>query len=60
MNAISQIDQEHTPVTVALPGLVGKQRAPAFLRHGRISHYLPTESRSYEDAIRLAFWEAPQ
>lgn len=43
------------PVTITLQGTpVGKARARAFLRHGRISHYLPDTSRNYEDSVRIA------
>jgi Holliday junction resolvase RusA-like endonuclease len=49
------------PVTIALPGLpVGKQRARTFLHHGRISHYLPPESRSYEKQVQLVAWREMQ
>jgi Holliday junction resolvase RusA-like endonuclease len=35
---------------------IGKQRARAYLRRGRISHYTPTESRAYEEQVRLSAW----
>jgi Holliday junction resolvase RusA-like endonuclease len=44
-------------ITITVPGTpIGKARARAAVRHGRITHYLPANSRSYEDAIKLAGW----
>jgi hypothetical protein len=48
-----------SPITISLAGLPqGKGRAPSYVRGGRIGHFTPEKTRSYENMIRSAAMDA--
>lgn len=53
--SITSVKDDFAPVTISLAGPPqGKGRARAFLRAGRIAHYTPGKTATYEGMIRTA------
>jgi len=52
-------DDRAAPITINVVGdPQGKGRARAFVRHGKVGHYTPEKTRTYEGIIRTAAMEA--
>jgi Holliday junction resolvase RusA-like endonuclease len=52
---LQEVSQTAAPITIALRGQPqGKGRARAFVRGGRVGHYTPEKTCSYEGLIRAA------
>lgn len=50
---------ENMGISFIIPGEpVGKGRARAFVRHGRVGHYTPEKTANYENLVKLAAAEA--